>query len=260
MLTTYSKGEIDRLIKTLKEAPNNSWYTIPRTEYFKKDIKAEFIVYMFEACMKNETVLKEPTEQQKEVYKNIFTFFCNLFGESEVENDIKAVQWKVSLNKCLRHAFTMKRFNMWLLKLLFKEGVRVNIDNYIYLLDQSPSPAVVKFVEKHLVDELENTISAEEMKKRIETRNQSNKKEQQIESKVDNKLLDNKVEKPTQKEVNSKVLNNSNNNNESNPITDSKVSLNLRWSGGSFKINLKNAHTSILEDSNGKILLDIQLD
>ena len=62
----------------------------------------------------------------------------------------------------------MKRYNMWLLKLLFKDSIRVNMENYQYLLLHNPSSSLLKFVEKHLVDENDNTISVEEMKLKIE--------------------------------------------------------------------------------------------
>jgi len=242
MLTKYNESDINKLINVLKRAPYESdYFHIPnknRLESLKRDIKPEYIEYMFQSCYTNSTKASEtePTDKQKEVYKSIFMAFSDLFSESEPE------QWKASLYNCLKSVLQMKRYNMWLLKLLFKEEVRVNMENYIYFLQHSPSSSLLKFVEKHLVDESDNTISVEEMKIKLKNKNQL---KNEVEVKVENEV-ETKVEKE--------------NKIQQNLITDSKVSLNLRWTGGSFKVNLKNAHSSIVEDNNGKIMLDIQLD
>jgi len=264
-LTIYNKTEVEKLVKILKSAPKEQWYSFPTHtafDYLKKDIHPEMIEHMFQSCLNNEATSGEPTEKQKGVYKNIFNVFSDLFGDSNDNNEVtndnkKLIIWTITLNKCLRHVLQMKRYNMWLLKLLFKEGVGVNIDNYTFLLKQQPSSAVLKFVEKHLVDELDNTISVGEMKRKIESRNKidsmiEDKNKSECEVKVKN---EDKVEKKDE----IKFKNEDKKRNE-NEITDSKVCLNLRWTGGSFKVNLKNAHTSIIEEKNGNILLDIQLE
>jgi hypothetical protein len=155
--------------------------------------------------------------------------FSDLFSESHPE------QWKTSLYNCLKSVLQMKRYNMWLLKLLFKEEVRVNMENYIYFLQQSPSSSLLKFVEKHLVDDNDNTISVEEMKLRVkESVNKESVKNKDTTDLNDNSNLKQSLE------TNTNVKSNT-----SSP----KISFNLKWKSGSFECNLMNAHTKLIEEN-----------
>ena len=195
------------------------------------DIKPEYIEYMFQSCYTNSTKSSEsePNDKQKEVYKSIFSVFSDLFSETETE------QWEFSLKNCLKLVLQMKRYNMWLLKLLFKEGVRVNIEDYTHFLQYSPSSSLLKFVEKHLVDENDNTISTEEMKLRIK---------ESVKNKESN--MDSEINTNTTKIV------------DTNTVSSSKIVFNLKWKTGSFECNLLNAHSKLVEE-NGQFKLEVNL-
>jgi hypothetical protein len=247
MLTVYNKSDIDALLNILKIAPSsrNDYYSVPTQNRFvqlKKDIKPSFIEYMFEGCYNSSTLINgcEPTDAEKALYKQIFTAFSDLFSETDSD------EWETVLNKCLKTALMMKRYNMWLLKLLFKEGIRVNIDNYITFVEQSPSSSLLKFIEKHLVDENDNTISAEEMKLKISKKN--DKKEDKTDDKKEEDI----------KVIESTPTSSLSTSNTTSTISSSKISFNLKWTSGSFECNLMNAHTKLIEN-NGQYKLEVNL-
>jgi hypothetical protein len=246
MLTKYNELDINNLISVLKLAPHESdYWRIPNKNRFqslKRDIKPSFIEYMFENCYTNsiKSSESEPTDKQKEVYKSIFNDFSDLFSESNTE------EWEVSLKKCLKLVLQMKRYNMWLLKLLFKEGVRVNIEDYTHFLQHSPSPSLLKFVEKHLVDENDNTISSEEMKLRMK------------ESLKNKEIINTECETNTEIEKTNTTSTTKCDEKISSSPTSSKIVFNLKWKTGSFECNLLNAHSKLVEE-NGQFKLEVNL-
>ena len=243
MVKTYNQSDINALINVLKMAPScSSYYSVPsldRLKQLKYGLKPEYIEYMFQSCYTKSTIVEvlEPSDKQKEIYKNIFILFSDLFSETHSE------EWLSSLSICLKTVFQMKRYNMWLLKLLFKDSIRVNMENYQYLLLHNPSSSLLKFVEKHLVDENDNTISVEEMKLKIDKQQNKETGNQTVEKKVEITKVENKKEQQTT---------------SSSSSNSPKFTFNLKWTSGSFECNLMNAHTKLVEE-NGEYKLEVNL-
>jgi len=190
----------------------NETFVLDSIKKYIEYIPIEYIVYIFQRASNH--IGSEPSESQKAYARDVIT---TIYLGKKIEEPTTP---KV-LRECLEIALGMPRFNMWLLKTLFKLGVKCTSEQYSIEVNKKRSPAFLRLLQEHCEMKVES------------------KPESKQESKVD--VKSNSPLKHVDKE-------------------STKVFFQMTWKTGSFSFDITSGHTTIKQDEHGVYKLNVTLD
>lgn len=191
----------------------NPTYILGLMETYKEYIPLDLVTHMF--IVAKDCTNREPSESQKTTSRDIIRFI--------ITNHLDDPMLPKVLSKCLQVTLSMPRFNMWLLKILFKLGVKCTEEQYAIEVSKKRSPAFLRLLQEHCEKQ---PISQPEPQTKVYTSKET-------------------VSQPEPQTEKTK---------------ETKVMFQMSWKTGSFSFDITRGKTSIKEASDGTFHLDVQLE
>lgn len=190
----------------------NPTYILGLMETYKEYITLDLVTHMF--IVAKDCTNREPSESQKTTSRDIIRFI--------VTNHLDDPMLPKVLSRCLQVTLSMSRFNMWLLKILFKLGVKCTEEQYTAEVSKKRSSAFLRLLQEHCEKQ---PVLQEPTPVQIVSSSQT--EVQPI---------------------------------ESVKTRETKVLFSMSWKTGSFSFDITRGKTSVKETADGTFQLDVQLE